>query len=730
MAKEKVYPFEIIGAKKLYDEKRFLLADEMGMFKTAQAIYATSKLREDSRNFRALTICPNSVKENWATELAKRAYPKPEAIILESGTLKEDIKKAKNSHEVILSYNLLSNFKSNGVLHALEDLNFKVVRLDEAHNAKNPDSLCTTAVKTLTDEAEYVHMLSGTPIPNTVRDIYMLMHFLDPKKYPINLNEKDLAKQALSKFYMLFRDDPEQIKRLFHEKMLRRNANDYICAKIPKLVPANPLDPKDPHNMSVYLDGDNAAVYQEILKKDFPFWNKYWQLEKASIDPSLVNPELIENPGLRHRLSNINSCKYKTLDRLIEEEINKGGKVVVFTDLKEGVVEHLKGRYKKFEAVAIDGDISAVSGHGDESKREILRKRFQYDKDTKVLIATTTMHEGVDLTAATLGIGLSIPWTPAELYQRIKRSQRPSEMEKDYFRWINLIAKTHEQESLDQAQFELLQDKQRVTDFLLESPLSLNIEDLQVLNEPSKIPRIKNAVMSEGQMLLQNFVRYRSKGKEKISKFLEKYPKSAKKVAKIYPNWSLVQRTADFYKDIIRNIESKQGKLENKIDLACGPGMLGFALQEPTFAIDLDKQMLRQGQKIYSENHYTNASMDSIPIKSNCSDLVLCSLAFQMTNPTNIERENTLREANRVLKQKGYFLLTIPINYLKGKDRTNLYLVANKLGFKLQQEYPGGKKEKHPDFYLFKKINKPKKQNIESKHLTFFGDSKGHKRRK
>lgn len=717
----KVYPFEIIGAKKLYDEERFLLADDMGMFKTAQAIFATSKLRKDL-DFRVLTICPNSVKEHWKRELKKWAWPKPKVAILESHTFYDDVKRAKTCDEVIISYPLVSHLNQNGKLDELKKLKFRLIRLDEVHNAKNPEALRTRAVKTLTDKAELVHMLSGTPIPNTIVDIYMLMSLLDPKRYPIDVNDKNLSKQVLNKFYMLFRQNPEEIKRLFHEKMLRRRVEDYIPAKVPKLIPSNPLNPNDPHNISIYLKGDHAAVYHEVLEKDLSFSYKLWQLEKASVDPCLVDPELIENPRLRNRLSSLESQKYKKLDELVEEEVESKGKVVIFTDLKEGVVDKLAKRYERYGAVIIDGDVSPITEEGKESEREVIRKKFQYDKNVKTLIATPTMHEGVDLSAATRGIGLAIPWTPSELYQRIKRSQRPGEIEKDSFSWYNLIAKIQEAESLDQAKFNLLEGKKRVTDFLLETPLSLTVEDLELLTEPMKLPRIKEAVKSTNKKLFEHFLQFRSRGKEKINAFLEKYPGVAKKVADLYPQFGLAQRTADFYKKIIQDIESKQGKLEKKVDLASGPGMLGRILQEQTCAIDIDYNMIEKGRQLWPPNQYIKGTMDTLSLKSDFSDFVLCSLAFQMTNPQDRERERTLRESNRILRKGGYFMITMPLNYLTEKDKRNFYSATGHLGFKLYQEYNGDKKQGMPDIYLFKKTAKPKKTGIDTKHLTFYGD--------
>src|SRR3989344_5329661 len=183
-AKVKLFPFQYVGAYKLFTEERFLLADEMGMFKTSQAIFANSKFRERKKNMRTLIVCPASVREHWARELQKWAYPSGDINILEARSAASDVRKAKRATWTIMHYALPAHL-DEALYQRLENTGFHHVILDEVHNAKNPLALRTRLIKTLADRADYVSLLSGTPIPNTIVDLYTLMSFLDPEKHKL-----------------------------------------------------------------------------------------------------------------------------------------------------------------------------------------------------------------------------------------------------------------------------------------------------------------------------------------------------------------------------------------------------------------------------------------------------------------------------------------------------------------------------------------------------------------
>src|SRR3972149_9961237 len=457
-----IQPFQYIGVKEAYEAKKFLIADEMGMFKTAQAILVDNKIRAEDPDLQALVVCPTSVKEHWAKEIGKWAYPKgQEVTIVATQDFDRNIKDAKDSQWVVMHYPLLSTLDTKR-LNKLRFMDFGHVVLDEVHNAKNPQALRTQAIKVLADKTEDLTLLSGTPIPNSVQDIYMLMHFLEPGSYPLT-GKQNIDSEAKQRFLELYWQKPQEFKELVHRRMLSRRSAEFMKLPLPKF---------EEKNICIDLKGEWLEAYSQILEESLPAGQKIMQLEKVLTDTKLVDSSKIRKVDLQP--------KYEALDDIVKQEIDKDGKVLVFTNLKKGVVDKLVDRYADFGAIAITGDIPTYG----TSRREQLRQQFQHDAETKVLIATTAMHEGVDLTAASAVVNLMLPWMPAEYWQRIKRAHRPGEVQHDKVTAYNLIAHypAKLRKSLDEARWDMLQGKQKVIKYL-QGGIRLSREELQDLQE-------------------------------------------------------------------------------------------------------------------------------------------------------------------------------------------------------------------------------------------------------
>ena len=255
------------------------------------------------------------------------------------------------------------------------------------------------------------------------------------------------------------------------------------------------------------------------------------------------------------------------------------------------------------------------------------------------------------------------------------------------------------------------------------SGIMLTRADMKELQEAAKTERVKDSAKSIDQKLVDHFIRFRGKGRESIARYLKKYPESAKRVAELYPKFKLARNAADVYIKIIKELEESE-PLPTKVDLACGPGMLGISLNEPTIGIDIDPYMLKTGREIYPQNKLLEGAMESVPLTEQRADLVVCSLAFQMTNPKTKERERTLREINRILKRNGKAIIVINEDYLDQKDEQRLYDTLVKIGFDINQDYTGIKQAGRSKFrvYTLNKTTEPQPEPLDTSYLTFKGD--------
>ncbi len=688
----KIRPYQVEAVKYILDKKRVLIADDMGLGKTAESIVAKTAI--DNRvgsTGGTLVVCPASVMQHWENEI-KSWYSKKEdtkVIRIETSSYDEDIKRAESSDFVVVGYPTLSSLGGTSRLDLLKNMNFQYGIIDEAHNAKNPESLRSGAVRNLFHGMDYLAVLSGTPIPNTVVDIYALLNLLDKEQFPIN---EEGAKHILTQFYTLFRKNPAAISKVISEHRIRRFAEHYLSTTFPKL---------NQKNFDVILQGDHREVYLDIYQNNsFEPGAKLSYLVAASIDPNLISPQFL-SPGLASRVGKMESSVYKALDDLIAGIVSQNGKALIFSGLKRGVTDHLVRRYNQYGALVIDSDVPSTSPSGELSLREKIRNKFQGNPKNKVLIATTVMDEGVDLTGATDVIHLTLPYTPAAFDQRNRRSQRIGEVEKDK---VNVHVVMPRFESLlpiiTEGISKLLDDKRRIIEYIEQEPFSLTERDLEGIKDghAEKSVHLAPIIKSPMHSVIYHFGQLKCQGFKKILEHYEKYPEEADYIARIYSScwdgyyWG---NTAKLYSRVI-NIIDKENNLERKLDIASGPFSLSRSILQRVTNVDINKRMLDAGKvleqqgKIVPGNTALQAPFHEIPLKGKSFDLSVCSLALHLSKPLiNLnndrihERELVFREMNRLLRDQGYSIVTLPYTAITESDLSGFYHSLNHLGFRV-----------------------------------------------
>ncbi|MCW5560031.1 MAG: hypothetical protein KIT22_19615, partial [Verrucomicrobiae bacterium] len=157
-----------------------VLADEMGLGKTLQVL---AHLRAVSRERRAasagsapvqptLVICPTSLVFNWAAE-AERFTPDLRVLVWSGPDRRRHADRIPQSDLVLTSYALVRRD-----LEVHRNAGYDTVILDEAQHIKNRETQNARAVKAICSEHRLV--LTGTPLENSVLDLWSLYDFLMP----------------------------------------------------------------------------------------------------------------------------------------------------------------------------------------------------------------------------------------------------------------------------------------------------------------------------------------------------------------------------------------------------------------------------------------------------------------------------------------------------------------------------------------------------------------------
>ncbi len=151
-----------------------ILADDMGLGKTLQAIVAISQAKADNKKSRALVVSPTSLVYNWNAEIGKFNEALKTRVIDGSPATRRKLLKEEGVVDVyITSYNLLQKD-----IETYKTMKFDYLILDEGQYIKNRTTRNAKSVKQL--QAAHRLILTGTPIENSLEELWSLFDFLMP----------------------------------------------------------------------------------------------------------------------------------------------------------------------------------------------------------------------------------------------------------------------------------------------------------------------------------------------------------------------------------------------------------------------------------------------------------------------------------------------------------------------------------------------------------------------
>ena len=198
-----------------------LLADEMGLGKTLQTLTWLSLSRTDpeAAGKPALIVCPTSLVRNWEAEAAKFT-PWMKRLVISGPDRHRAFAAIPGANLVITSYALLQRDLEDAYL----DKEFSVVVLDEAQHIKNRTTRNAQSVKSLRSVQRLV--LTGTPVENSVSDVWSIFDFLLPDYLGDYSTFKDTTEQPVQSGGKIGAAALEKLRQKIHPFILRRLKKD------------------------------------------------------------------------------------------------------------------------------------------------------------------------------------------------------------------------------------------------------------------------------------------------------------------------------------------------------------------------------------------------------------------------------------------------------------------------------------------------------------------------
>jgi len=189
----KAYQFKPLLKFLNSENRRLLVADEVGLGKTIEAGHIMLELMARHEMKNSLIVCPKSLQEKWQAEL-KEKFNFQFKIYETTKDLIADIQERSGTIKAIVNYEKIrlpktdkkkKNTKKQNLFDLIEKhgLKFDFVLCDEAHRLRNHVTQTHKGAKQLLDIATSVVFLTATPIMISEQNLFNLLQLLDEHKY-------------------------------------------------------------------------------------------------------------------------------------------------------------------------------------------------------------------------------------------------------------------------------------------------------------------------------------------------------------------------------------------------------------------------------------------------------------------------------------------------------------------------------------------------------------------
>jgi superfamily II DNA or RNA helicase len=422
-----------------------ILADDMGLGKTVQSIaFIVSVLPEiRDQQLPVIIVSPASLVYNWLNELKKFA-PDIRAVIAD-GSKSERSHALKDMSQVdvlITSYPLLRRDIEQYIQQS-----FHTLILDEAQMFKNHATQTAQAVRSI--QARYRFALTGTPVENTLEDLWSIYDTVFPELFSSRKAFQDLTREAVAKRIRPF--------------LLRRLKTD-VLKELPEKIESLQASELLPEQKKLYVAYLAKLRHETVKHLD----EESFQKNRIKILAGLTRlRQLCCHPALFVEGYTGSSAKFEQLLDIIAECRSAGKRMLVFSQFT-GMLD-LIGRELGYQGVPyfyLDGQTPAYD-------RIQLCNRFNEGERDLFLISLKAGGTGLNLTGADTVILYDLWWNPAVEQQAADRAHRFGQ--KNVVQVIRLVT----QGTVEDKMYELQQRKKN----LIEEVIRPGEETLSTLSE-------------------------------------------------------------------------------------------------------------------------------------------------------------------------------------------------------------------------------------------------------
>lgn len=465
LVKATLRPYQIEGVKWLLEHYNnglgACLADDMGLGKTLQTLTTLVAVQEQldlekaenvqldlfgneipvqKEYLKTLIVLPSSLVFNWYSE-ARKFTPHFRRVQYIGNDRKMLSKKLEKYDLIFTSYAVISRDIS-----ILEKYNFRYLILDESQYIKNKNSKIFKAISQV--KASHKISLSGTPIENSLDDLWSQMQFINPnilgsyaffaENYKLPIEKKQDENSLL------------ELKNLISPFILRRT-KEQVLKDLPELSEQIFYCEMEPDQEKLYEE-EKSKARNSLLKTDGS------EIDKINIINTLMRLRQLSNhPKMIDSKSEMDSGKYIAVTRYLETLVQSSQKTIIFSSFVSNL------NFYKTWCKENKIDFCELTGETPLKEREYQVNRFQeQEKPLLFFISLKAGGVGLNITKASYVVFLDPWWNPFSEKQGIGRAHRIGQMNK--VNVIRFITKNTVEEKI----IRLQESKKLLADSLLD----------------------------------------------------------------------------------------------------------------------------------------------------------------------------------------------------------------------------------------------------------------------
>lgn len=410
-----------------------VLADDMGLGKTLQTLalidYAITNAKKDGDRKNFLVIAPSSVLTVWRDEVA-RFVPHLRVAVLDSSSLRrrESLEEIRGWADIVVTSYAIARIDDT----EFAEHTWAGVILDEAQFVKNRATKAHQAIATI--PAEFSLAITGTPMENSLSDVWSIFNLTVPGLFPkyssfrddylkpieagqradANSPDDPAAESAEEKQAKVMRRADERMRRLrtrIRPFMLRRT-KEKVASELPE---------KQEQVLRVPMEAEHQTLYDRVLQRErkkvlnlitdmdanrMSVFRSLTLLRMLALDPAIVDEDYAKVPG----------SKLNDLMSRLDEVLADKHRVIIFSQFTSflGLVA---------EALEENG-IEYAYLDGSTRNRAAVIDRFRNDEIPVFLISLKAGGFGLTLTEADYVFLMDPWWNPAVEAQAVDRAHR------------------------------------------------------------------------------------------------------------------------------------------------------------------------------------------------------------------------------------------------------------------------------------------------------------------